>query len=197
MGTPYKPADFLPITTYRTRLLLICRIICLNGCSPQSPLFIAGSRRTIRLTYSKPTKNPRCLQRGFFNMKKYDNDLGFSLFIILALLLSPICWNYYFTLLLISFVILIKELLKKNNVYEILLFAASLLLMSVDAFSDDFRKMIYIVHRYVLGPHSSFIDTLTLYSLQFYGLLLLLILNFHLINKQGQNHACNTKVIKQ
>ena len=31
--------------------------VFLNGCSPQSPQFIAGSRRTIRLPYSIPAKN--------------------------------------------------------------------------------------------------------------------------------------------
>ena len=131
------------------------------------------------------------------NMKKYDNDLGFSLFLILAMLISPICWNYYFTLLLISFVVLIKELLKKNNTYEILLFVASLLLMSVDAFSSDFRKMIYMAHIYAFGPHSSYIDTLTFYSLQFYGLVILLLLNFHLITKHVKNDPEHNQPMNQ
>ncbi len=116
-------------------------------------------------------------------IRKYNNDLGFSLFLILALLLSPLCWNYYFTLLLISCTILIKELKKRNNNYEIIIFGVSLLLLSVDAFSDYFRKALYVAHLYLLGNHSSFIDTLTFYSLQFYGMWLLLYLNFRLIKE--------------
>ena len=117
------------------------------------------------------------------HIKKYNNDLGFSLFLILSLLLSPLCWNNYFTLLLLSFIILIKELVKRNNTYEITIFGLSVLLLSVDAFSDYFRKVVYIAHLYMLGNHSNFIDTLTFYSLQFYGMLLLVFLNIKMIKQ--------------
>jgi hypothetical protein len=120
------------------------------------------------------------------HIRKYNNDLGFSLFIILSLLLSPLCWNYYFTLLILSFVILIKELIKRNDHYGMIFLGASLLLISIYAFSVNFRKAVYTAHLYLLGNHSSFIDTLTFYSLQFYGMVILLYLNFRLIKKAAQ-----------
>ena len=120
------------------------------------------------------------------NIKKYTDDLGFSLFVILSLLLSPICFDHYFTLLLIPFVILMNELVKKPNTFEIIIFIVSLLFISVDEYSVYFGKAIYITHLYLLGNHSSFIDTLTFYSLQFYGILLLLFLNFRMIKKYNK-----------
>ena len=56
------------------------------------------------------------------HIKQYNNDLGFSLFIILSLLLSPLCWDHSLTLLLLSFAILVKELIRRNSKFEIMSF---------------------------------------------------------------------------
>jgi hypothetical protein len=113
----------------------------------------------------------------------HNNDLGFSLFLILSLLLSPLCWDHFFTLLLISFVILIKELIRRNNNYEITIFIISLLLISIDESSVYFNKTVYLAHVYLLGKSANIIDTLTFFSAQFYGMVLLLFLNFWMIKK--------------
>jgi len=117
------------------------------------------------------------------NIKEYNNDLGFSLFVILSLLLSPICFPHYLILLLLPFIILIKELIKRNDKLEVIIFLISLFLISVDDHSVYFQKAIYIAHTYLLGNSMSFIDTLTFYSAQFYGMVLLLFLNFRMIKK--------------
>ncbi len=119
------------------------------------------------------------------HIKEYNNDLGFSLFIILSLLLSPLCWDHSLTLLLLSFAILIKELVKRNNRSEIIIFLVSLFLISIDVYSIYFQQAVYMTNRHVLGNSMGFIDTLTFYSLQFYGMLLLLFLNFRMIKKEA------------
>ncbi len=118
-------------------------------------------------------------------VKRYyhNNDLGFSLFLILSLVLSPLCWDHFFTLLLISFVILIKEIIKINNNYEITIFIISLLLISIDEYSVYFNKAVSLAHVYLLGKSTNFIDTLTFFSAQFYGMMLLLFLNFWMVKR--------------
>ena len=117
---------------------------------------------------------------------RYDHttDLGFSLFLILSLLLSPLCWDHFLTLLLISFVILIKELITRKNKYEISIFIVSLLLISIDGSSVYFNKAVYLAHVYLLGKSTNVIDTLTFFSAQFYGMVLLLFLNFRMIKQR-------------
>ena len=119
-------------------------------------------------------------------IKRYDHhyDLGFSLFLILSLLLSPLCWDHFLTLLLISFVILIKELITRKNNYEISIFIVSLLLISIDGSSVYFNKIVYLAHVYLLGKSTNVIDTLTFFSAQFYGMVLLLFLNFRMIKQR-------------
>ncbi len=117
------------------------------------------------------------------HIKKYNNDLGFSLFIILSLLLSPLCRDYCLTLLLLPFAILIKELIKRNNKYEIAIFLVVLFLTPINEYSFYFRKVVYIAHLYLLGGSPNFIDALTFFFLRFYGMLLLLFLNFRMIRK--------------
>lgn len=120
----------------------------------------------------------------YINRYNHTNDLGFSLFLILSLLLSPLCWDHFLTLLLLSFVIILKELITRKNTWEISIFIVSLLLISVDESSVSFNKAVYLAHVYFLGKSTSFIDTLTFFSAQFYGMLLLLFLNFRMIKQR-------------
>ncbi len=116
-------------------------------------------------------------------IKTYTDELGFSFFIILSLLLSPICWNHYLTLLLLPFVVLIKELVKRKNTGEIVIFLTSLLLVSIDTHSIYFQKIINIVHLIVAGAPESFFYRMTFYSAPFYGMILLLLLNLRMVKK--------------
>lgn len=119
----------------------------------------------------------------FLHIKTYSDELGFSFFIILSLLLSPICWNHYLTLLLLPFVVLIKELVKRKNTIEIVIFLTSLFLISIDTNSIYFQKVINIVHFFVSGAPESFFFRMTFYSAPFYGMALLLFLNLRMIKK--------------
>ncbi len=121
------------------------------------------------------------------HIKKYTNDLGFSFFIILALLLSPICWSHYLTLLLLPLIVMIKELIKKNTLYEMLIFLTALFLISIDPDSVYFHKVIDITHFFIPGNPVSFFYRMTFYSAQFYGMVLLLILNFRLIKQSHKS----------
>ena len=107
------------------------------------------------------------------HIKKYNNDLGFSLFIILSLLLSPLCWDHCLTLLLLSFAILIKELIKRNNKYEIVIFLTSLLLISINIYSVWFTKIFYITHFYLLDIIDSQYCSFLILQMHFGGLFLL------------------------
>ncbi len=111
----------------------------------------------------------------------YDNDLGFSVFIILSLLLSPICWNHYLTLLLLPLIILIKELIKKRTVSEVVIFITALLFISIDTSSVYFLTALSVVRGFIPGNPASFFYRMTFYSLPFYGMVLLLLLNFKMI----------------
>ena len=123
------------------------------------------------------------------SIRKYDynNELGFSIFIILSLILSPICWDHYLTLLLLPLIVLIKKLIKKNTLYEMLIFLTALFLISIDTDSVYFHKVMDITHFFIPGNPMSFIYRMTFYSAQFYGMVLLLILNFRLIKQSHKS----------
>ncbi len=125
---------------------------------------------------------------GVFSIKKYnyDNDAGFSVFIISALLLSPLCWNHYLTLLLLPLVFLIKELRKKNTISEIVLFLTALFLLSVDTDSFYFKEAVQIAQYWTHRNSLSLAFRLTFYDTPFYGMVILLLLTFHMIKRNKQ-----------
>jgi hypothetical protein len=131
---------------------------------------------------------------GVFSIKKYnyDNDAGFSVFIISSLLLSPLCWSHYLTLLLLPLVFLIKELLKKNTISEIVLFLTALFLLSVDTDSFYFKEAVQIAQWWTHGNSLSLAFRLTFYDAQFYGMVLLLFLNFRMIRKTATASVDNS-----
>ncbi len=114
----------------------------------------------------------------------YTGDLGLSAFVLASLLLSPLCWNHYLTLLLLPLIILIKELSRKNTLFEIVLFLAALFLVSIDTGSVYFQKAMEIAHAFISGNPLDLVYRLTFYSAQFYGMLLLLFLNFRMIKQR-------------
>ncbi len=122
------------------------------------------------------------------SIKRYDYNhaLGFSVFIILSLLLSPICWNHYLTLLLLPLIVFAKELRKKRTISEIVIFLTALLFISIDTKSVYFLKVLYIVHGVIPGNPESFFYRMTFYSLPFYGMVLLLFLNFRMIKNYSK-----------
>ena len=124
---------------------------------------------------------------GVYSINKYnyDNDIGFSAFIISSLLLSPLCWSHYLTLLLLPLIVFSKELIKKRTISEVIIFLTALFLISIDTSSVYFLKALYVVRGFIPGNPWSFFYRMTFYSAQFYGMVLLLILNFRLI-KQSQ-----------
>ena len=123
-----------------------------------------------------------------FSIRKYDynSDLGFSIFIILSLLLSPICEPHYLTLLLLPLIIFIKELINKSSTYEIIIFLIALFCISIDTKSMYFLKVLYIVRGLIPGNTESFFYRMTFYSLPFYGMVLLLFLNFRMIKNYSK-----------
>ncbi len=120
-----------------------------------------------------------------WGVKRYDftGDAGYSVFIIAALLLSPLCWDHYLTLLLLPLIVLIKELSRKNTLFEIVLFLAALFLVSIDTGSVYFQKAMEIAHAFISGNPLDRVYRLTFYSAQFYGMVLLLFLNFRMIKR--------------
>ena len=119
----------------------------------------------------------------------YDNDIGFSAFIIVSLLLSPICWNHYLTLLLLPLIVLIKQLIKKSTVYEVIIFLTALFLISIDTGSVYFQKALTMAHAYISGNAMSLFYRLTFFSASFYGMVLLLFLNIRMIEKYNKSVA--------
>jgi hypothetical protein len=123
-----------------------------------------------------------------FHIKKYNynNGTGFSLFAILTLVISPFCWDHYRTLFLLSIVILSKELIKRKNIYETLIFLISLFFISINEYSVYFEKAVHNT-QLLLFPDkaANIVVLLTFYSLPIYGMLLLLYLNFRIIKKTG------------
>ena len=124
------------------------------------------------------------------SMRKYtyDNDIGFSAFIIVSLLLSPICWNHYLTLILLPLIVFTKQLIKKSTSYEVIIFLTALFLISIDNGSIYFQKALTIAHAYIPGNTMSLFYRLTFFSAQFYGMGLFLYLNFRLIKKYTTNY---------
>ena len=122
---------------------------------------------------------------GVYSVNKYnyDNDKGFSVFIISSLLLSPLCWNHYLTLLLLPLIVFAKELLKKRTISEVVIFLTALFFISIDTSSVYFFKALYVVRGFIPGHPWSFFYRMTFYLLPFYGMVLLLILNFRLIKQ--------------
>ncbi len=125
---------------------------------------------------------------GALSIRKYsyNNDLGFSVFNILALLLSPLCWNHYLTLLLLPLIVFAKELRKKRAISEVIIFLSALFLISIDTSSVYFLKALSIVHGIIPGNSESFFYRMTFYSLPFYGMVLLLFLNFRMIKHHSK-----------
>lgn len=122
---------------------------------------------------------------GAFSTRKYNYNsaLGFSSFIIASLLLSPLCWDHYLTLLLLPLIILMQELRKKKTVYEILFFITGLFLVSADTGSFYFKKALSVTQLFVHGNAFSILYRLTFFSAPFYGMLLLLLLNLIMLKR--------------
>ncbi|MCL5878395.1 MAG: hypothetical protein M1428_01155, partial [Deltaproteobacteria bacterium] len=78
---------------------------------------------------------------------------------------------------------LIKELSRKNTLFEIVLFLAALFLVSIDTGSVYFQKAMEIAHAFISGNPLDRVYRLTFYSAQFYGMVLLLFLNFRMIKR--------------
>ena len=123
---------------------------------------------------------------GAWSIKRYSyaDDLGLSAFVLASLLLSPLCWDHYLTLLLLPLIVLIKELSRKNTLFEIVLFLAALFLVSIDTGSVYFQKAMETAHAFISGNPLDRVYRLTFYSAQFYGMVLLLFLNFRMIKRR-------------
>lgn len=122
------------------------------------------------------------------HVKKYNYNTGpgFSLFAILSLVISPFCWDHYRTLLLLSFIILIKEIIKRENKHELIIFLVSLWCISIDEYSVYFEKAVYATQLLLSpGKIANIIVVTTFYSLPLYGMLLLLYLNFRIIRESS------------
>ncbi len=124
---------------------------------------------------------------------RYDNDLGFSVFIVVSLLVSPLCWNHYLTLLLLPLIVFAKELLQKRTISEVVLFLTGLFFISIDTSSVYFLKVLSIVRGIIPGNPESFFYRMTFYSLPFYGMVLLLYLNFRLIKNYSTSALHDTE----
>lgn len=133
---------------------------------------------------------------GVYSTKRYnyDNDAGFSVFIISSLLLSPLCWNHYLTLLLLPLVFLIRELLKKNTISEIVLFLTAIFLLSIDTDSFYFKEAAQIAQWWAHGNSLSLAFRLTFFDTQFYGMVILLFLTFRMIKTNEQHSVLKHKL---
>ncbi len=118
--------------------------------------------------------------------KKYNfnNGPGFSVFATLSLVISPFCWDHYRTLLLIPFILLIKEVIRNNKKYDMLIYIVSLVFVSINEYSAYFDKAVYKTQIFLYPDRAAnILIELTFYSLPLYGMLLLLFLNFRIIRK--------------
>ncbi len=114
----------------------------------------------------------------------YNNGPGFSIFATLSLIISPFCWDHYRTLLLLPFVILIKEISRGRNKFELLISMVSLVFVSINEYSLYFDTAVHKTQMFLYpGRAANIFIELTFYSLPLYGMLLLLYLNFRIIRK--------------
>lgn len=119
--------------------------------------------------------------------RRYDftGDAGYSVFIIAALLLSPLCWDHYLTLLLLPLAALIKGFSRKRTFLDILLFCTGVFLVSVDENSAWFRMTFDFTHALIRGNPLDLFYRLTFLSAPFYGMLILLFLSFRMLNPKN------------
>ena len=123
----------------------------------------------------------------------YNNPLGYSVIIIISLLLSPIGWAHYLIPLLLPLIVFIKELIKKRTVFEVVIFLTALFFISIDTSSVYFLKTLSVVRGFIPGNPESFFYRMTFYSLPFYGMVLLLYLNFRLIKNYSTSALHDTE----
>lgn len=118
-----------------------------------------------------------------WRMRQHDvtGDEGYSIFIIAALLMSPLCWDHYLTLLLLPLAALAKGLYRKPALFDILLYVTGVFLVSVDNNSVYFQKALTLAHALIRGNPLDWIYRMTFFSAPFYGMLILLFLMFKML----------------
>jgi hypothetical protein len=95
--------------------------------------------------------------------------------------------------LLLPLIVFIKELIKKRTVFEVVIFLTALFFISIDTSSVYFLKTLSVVRGFIPGNPESFFYRMTFYSLPFYGMVLLLYLNFRLIKNYSTSALHDTE----
>jgi hypothetical protein len=164
-------------------------VISINGFLTRCFLFIKNKKIAFLFENFLYYSSALILMLMTFSIgkNKLRNNLGFSIFVILSLLLSPLTFEYSLNLLLLPSLILLKEFLNKKNLKGIILF----MIASICAYGMYYsilERFYFITHRHFNSLPSTFIEAISVYGMQTYGILFLFFLNYKLLKEHIESN---------